>query len=61
MQENNYLKKINREIMTMCIYEPLYGEYPTDEQCKSGCGHCPFNVPDIPKPDNENAQDELPY
>ena len=45
----------------MCIYEPLCGEYPTDEQCKSGCGLCPFNVPDIPKPTNENAQDDLPY
>lgn len=45
----------------MCIYEPLHGEYPAEEQCKNGCEECQFNVPDIPKPENENAQDELPY
>ena len=45
----------------MCIYEPLHGECPTDEQCEAGCDRCPFNVPDIPKPDNENEQDDLPY
>lgn len=44
---------------TMCIYEPLHGEYPPEEQCINGCENCPFNVPDIPKPKNE--QDELPY
>ena len=43
----------------MCIYEPLHGEMPTEAICKNGCEECPFNVPDIPKPENE--QDELPY
>jgi hypothetical protein len=43
----------------MCIYEPLHGEYPTEETCKNGCEQCPFNVPDIPKP--ENDKDEFPY
>ena len=37
----------------MCIYEPLHGEMPTEAICKNGCGGCPFNVPDIPKPENE--------
>lgn len=45
----------------MCIYEPLIGEFPTEVICKNGCDHCQFNVPDIPKPGNENEQDDLPY
>lgn len=43
----------------MCIYEPLHGEMPTEAICKNGCEECTFNVPDIPKPENE--QDELPF
>ena len=43
----------------MCIYEPLHGEMPTEAICKNGCNKCPFNVPDIPK--SENEQDELQY
>lgn len=43
----------------MCIYEALHGEFPTEIICKNGCKQCPFNVPDIPKP--ENDKDELPY
>ena len=50
-----------KELESMCIYEPLHGEYPAEEQCKCGCEECQFNVPDIPKPENESAQDELPY
>lgn len=44
-----------------CIYEPLHGEMPTEAICKNGCEECPFNVPDIPKPNDENEQDDLPY
>lgn len=57
--EDNQSDQRGRELKSMCIYEPLHGEYPTEEQCKSGCEECPFNVPDIPK--SENEQDELPY
>lgn len=44
-----------------CIYEPLHGEYPPEEQCKDGCDNCMFNMPDIPKPDDEDEQDDLPF
>ena len=51
--------KAERSVKWMCIYEPLHGEMPIEANCKNGCEECPFNVPDIPKPENE--QDELPY
>ena len=46
-----------------CIYEPLVGEFPSEEMCKNGCGKCIYNVPDMekPKPGEENMQDALPY
>ena len=42
----------------MCIYEPLHGEMPTEAICKNGCEECPFNVPDIPKPENELKEEQ---
>lgn len=45
----------------MCIYEPLHGEMPTEAICNNGCEECRFNVQDIPKPNDENEQDDLPY
>lgn len=52
---------LGRSVKEMCIYEPLHGEMPTEAICKNGCNECPFNVPDIPKPNDENEQDDLPY
>ena len=54
------LQKQKKELI-MCIYEPLVGEFPPEEHCKNGCEKCEFCVPDIPKPENENAQDKFPY
>ena len=60
LQMQDILFGTYRKVMKrMCIYEPLHGEMPTEAICKNGCEECQFNVPDIPKPENE--QDELPY